>query len=273
MDVGRAIGAGWKPIELAQKLGVAPSFLSECIAELRTALGLVNGVFPTPSDDEYRSLLESIARNGVLAAIVVDEHGFIDGYQRARACKELARIVELADQYPNWRDIAELAVENRDAARELHGRDAVDEAAWLAEFGAELVELAREERWMQPPIERRDGLNPAERRRQSIILNAGRRHLQRGELRLLVEVELMLDGSRTNRNVASLVGCSEEWVRQIRHQLAEDEKLFAGEAQPDVETQVVGWRSVASLECPSCAHGLLVMRGGRDFALELTAGT
>ena len=270
-DVGTAIEQGWKPIELAQMLGVAPSFLSECIAELRTALGLVNGVFPNGSDEEYEALRESIGRQGVRVPIVMDDHGIIDGHQRARACRELAHIAGLADALPEWRQITEEADADRGAARELHGREAVDQALYLKECGDALIALAGEANWADPPIERLQGLTPTARRELAVTLNAHRRHLERGQLRLLVEVELMLDAKRPNHAIGSLVGCSEEWVRQIRHQLAEDEKLLAN-PQREVETQVVGFRTVAELECPHCQYHLALLRGGREFQLELTAG-
>lgn len=270
--VGTAIEAGWKPIELAQSLGVAPSFLSECIVELRTALGLVNGVFPTASDDDYEALRESIGRHGVLMPIVMDEHGIIDGQARARACRELARISALADEITNYLPIVDAAKEDLTAARDAHGRDVVDAARFLAECGPELIVLAGEANWDDPPIERRHGLTPAERRELAVTLNAHRRHLDRGDRRLLVEVELMLNPDRTDGAIAALVGCDRSWVCKIRAQLAEDEQTFAN-PQPVVEgVPKHTWKSVAELECPHCQHHVALFRGGREFQLELTAG-
>lgn len=272
LHVGTAIEAGWKPIELAQTLGVAPSFLSECIAELRTALGLVNGIFPTASDDDYLELRESVARQGVLVPIVLDEHGIIDGFGRARACAELARIATLAEDLTDWWPIASAALDDKPTAREIHGDQAVDDALYLHACGAELIELAAAQKWAAPPIDRRHGLGPVARRQLAVTLNAHRRHLGRGDLRLLVEVELMLDPGRSDGAIAQLVGCSRTWVLTIRHQLEDDEARFA-DSQPPVESVSADtWRPVAELDCPSCSHHLSLQRAGRDFQLELTAG-
>lgn len=274
LHVGSAIEEGWKPVELAQMLGVAPSFLSDCIAELRTALGFINGIFPTASDDDYFELRESIARQGVIVPIVVDEHGIIDGFARARACAELARIVMLADDIPEWATIAALAREDKASARDLHG-DQVDDALYLADCGADLIWLARQQLWANPPTQRRTGLSSSERRQLAVTLNAHRRHLGRGDLRLLVEVELMLDPARADGAIAQLVGASRRWVNDIRLQLERDEETFSN-SQPQVDgggtATPMTWRPVAELDCPSCSHHLSLNRAGRDFQLALTAG-
>lgn len=272
--VGAAIEAGWKPIELAQKLGVAPSFLSECIAELRTGLGLLNGVFPTASEDDYDSLRESVGRHGVLVPIVMDEHGIIDGHVRARACRELAHIASLAGEISDFNEIAADAKKDLNAARDAYGKDTVDNARYLVECGPELIALAGEANWSDPPIERHHGLDPTERRQLAVTLNAHRRHLERGELRLLVEVELMIDPHRTDRSIASLVGCDRSWVNKIRVQLEADEKTFGTDNSQEPVEGVPShtFKAVAELDCPHCQHHLALMRGGREFQLELTAG-
>ena len=271
-EVGAAIEQGWKPIELAQKLGVSPSFLSECIAELRTVLGLLNGVFPTVSEEAYRELLASIAHRGVEVPLVVDEHGVIDGHARLRACKELAHIYELDTTIPDWGKVAENAIHDRGDAVEMYGRDTVDAALYLADLPDGLIEAARARRFDDPPVDRRAGLTPRQRVELAITLNAHRRHLQRGELRLLVEVELMRDKDRSNAAIGRLVGCTAQYVGQVRQQVAEDEHLFAN-PQADVETKPVSvpWRPVVELDCPHCAEHLALSRAGRDFRLEITA--
>lgn len=273
LDVGAAIEQGWKPIELAQQLGVAPSFLSECIGELRTALGLVNGVFPTASDEAFTELLWSVAERGVEVPVVLDEHGIIDGHARVRAVETLEWIVAQAAAWPEWERIAEQAADDRGHAREVHGKETVETCERLAEFGPRLVMLAGERHWEDPPIDRRAKLPPAERRRLAVLLNAHRRHLHRGDLRLLVEVELMLAPKRSDAEIGRLVGCTGQWVGQIRAQLVEDEKLFA-DAQPDAEVKPLSaaWKPVVELDCPHCSRHLALERAGRDFRLELTAG-
>lgn len=269
-DVGLAIGKGWKPGELARKLGVAPSVLSDLLGELRLALGLLHGFFPTPSDHEVDATLRSIAEHGVETPIVVDEHGVIDGFVRVDCCEQLAWIVDATERIPAWHMIAataELGPDERKAMNEQHGKSTVDDAIALARYGLPLVSLAGERRWADPPIDRRRNLSPAARRQLAVRLNVERRHLQRGELRAVIEMELMIDGSRPNRAIATLVGSSEEWVRQVREQLARDEAILLN-PPADVETQVLGFATVASLPCPHCHHDLRVMRGGREFALE-----
>lgn len=268
-EIGTAITRGWRPSELAEKLGVAPSWLSVCIGELRTALGLLNGVFPTLSEEEYDALRESIARRGVEVPIVVDEQGVIDGHARVAALHDLAEICDLVDAYPNWSDISSMGQED---AVEMYGRDTWDAVNRLADYGPLVVE-ALERRWEEPPVDRREGLSFEERRRLAITLNSGRRQLERGDLRLLVEVELMVDPDRTNREIGALVGCSGQWVGQVRAQLAEEERLLAN-PQAAVESEsTFTLRRVAELVCPHCAHDLVVLRAGRDFQLEeLAAG-
>lgn len=270
LDVGLAIGKGWKPGELAKKLGVAPSVLSDLLGELRLALGLLHGIFPTPSDHEVDATLRSIAEHGVETPIVVDEHGIIDGYVRVGCCEQLAWIEDATRRIPNWESLAgtaELGTDERRALNEEHGKATVDDAIALARYGAELVALAGERRWADPPIDRRRHLSPQGRRQLAVRLNVERRHLHRGELRAVIEMELMIDGARTNRAIANLVGSSEEWVRQVREQLARDEQILSN-PPAEVETQVLGFATVASLPCPHCHHDLRVMRGGREFALE-----
>lgn len=264
-EVGLAIGMGWKPSELAAKLGVAPSLLSEWLAELRTALGLLNGVFPTLSDEEYAALRESVARQGVLVAIHVDEHGIIDGHHRARACEELAEICELVDAHPTWSDIASMG---RADAVEMYGRETADAVERLAGYGP-LVFEALDRRWENPPIERHTGLSTEERRRLSVSLNAPRRHLERGQRRQVVEVELMLDPDRTNGEIGALAGCSHQWVAQVRQQLREDEALLS-KPQVEDEVQVLeAWRPVTEICCPNCSKTLALERAGREFRLGL----
>lgn len=269
-EVLPAIVQGWKPIELAQQLGVAPSFLSELLGELRTGLELANGIFPTPSDDEYRSLLESVARRGVAVPIVVDELGVIDGHVRLRALKELAHLVDLAGEHPDWQQVMENVDHDRADAVEMYGAETVEECEYLAEIGADLIAAAGARRWERPPIDQREGLTDDERRDLVVTLNAHRRHLTRGDLRLLIEVELMRDPSRTNVAIAALVGCTHSYVAQIRRQMEEDEARLAN-PQPAVEAvPVQPWVVVREAECPHCQHHLAIERAGRDFRLELT---
>lgn len=272
-EVGRAIEQGWKPIELAQMLGVAPSFLSELLAELRTALGLVNGVFPTASEDDYRALLESIATVGVQVPVVVDERGVIDGHARIRACKELAHASLLLEQQPDWQQIAAAADTDRAEAVEMYGKQTVTDCQYLAGLSDDTRDALPEHRFDSPPIDKRTSLSDQERRQLAITINAHRRHLGRGERRLLVEVELMLDRDRSDGQIARIVGCSRQFVWQVRQQLVADEEAF-GNPRSQVEPQsgLAPWRPVVELDCPHCQHHLLLERGGRDYRLELTAG-
>lgn len=272
-EVGRAIEQGWKPIELAQMLGVAPSFLSELLAELRTALGLVNGVFPTASDDEYRALLESIAEEGVQVPIVLDEHGVIDGHTRVRACSELAHAAELLEHHPDWRQIADAADHDRSEAIEMYGKQTVADAAYLASLAGDVITVLPAARFADPPVDRRENLTDPERRRLAVTLNAHRRHLDRGERRLLVEVELMIDNDRSDGTIARIVGCSRQFVWQVRQQLAADEEAFSNpRSHVEPQSGFAPWRPVISLDCPHCHHGLALERAGRDYRLELTTG-
>lgn len=270
-EVGLAIGQGWRPGELAAKLGVAPSWLSELLAELRTALGLLHGIFPTLSDDQYRALLASVAAHGVQVPIVVDERGIIDGYARVRAVEELAELCRLAEALPMWAEIA--GDDDRNHQVELHGRDIVEQAEQIAGYGPGLVFRALERRWQNPPIDRRVGLTDVERRELAVSLNAQRRHLDRGQIRQVVEAELMLNPFRSNVVIGELAGCSHQWVAQVRAQLEEDEKRLAN-PQPEDEVQVLEpWRPVAQLDCPHCHHHVAVLRAGKEFKLEeLPAG-
>lgn len=270
-EVGLAIGQGWRPGELAAKLGVAPSWLSELLAELRTALGLLHGIFPSLSDDQYQALLASVARHGVQVPIVVDEHGIIDGYARVRAVEELAEICNLVAGVPMWAEIA--GDDDRDHAVELHGRAAVEAAEQIAGYGPDLAEFALARRWEDPPVDRRVSLTETQRHDLAVSLNAQRRHLDRGQLRQLIEVELMLDPARSDSAIAELAGCSRGWVGQVRRQLEEDERMLA-DPQAEVEVEVLPpWKPVAQLDCPHCHHHVAVLRGGKEFKLEeLPAG-
>lgn len=267
-EVGLAIGQGWRPGELAAKLGVAPSWLSELLAELRTALGLLHGIFPTLSDDQYQALLASVARNGVQVPIVVDEHGIIDGYARVRAVEELAEICRLVGEVPLWSEIGGVD----EHTIETYGRETAEIAERLAGYGP-LVAEALERRWETPPVDRRASLTEAQRRELAISLNAQRRHLDRGQIRQVVEVELMLDPSRSDGAIAELAGCSRQWVQQVRAQLADDERMLAN-PQAEDEVQVLApFKPVAQLDCPHCHHHVAVLRGGKEFKLEeLPAG-
>lgn len=272
-EVGRAIEQGWKPKELADMLGVAPSFLSELLAELRTALGLVNGVFPTASDGEYKALLESIALEGVQVPIVMDEHGVIDGHTRARACTELGHAADLVEQHPDWQQVAAAADHDRPEAVEMYGKQSVTDAQYLASLPSDIIEALPAHRFADPPIDRRENLTDTARRGLAITLNAHRRHLDRGERRLLVEVELMLDPTRSDGQVARVVGCSRQFVWQVRQQLAADEEAFSNpRSHVDPQSGLAPWQAVVTLDCPHCHHGLALERAGRDFRLELTAG-
>lgn len=276
-EVGSAIARGWKPSELAARAGVPPSQVSEWLAELRTALGLLNGVFPTASEDDYRALRESIARQGVLVPIVVDEHGIIDGRARARAVEDLAELVQLATLCPDWPAIVAAADADDDAerkqAREIYTKTSIENARRLAAAGADLLAIAGEGRWAEPPVDRREGLGREGRRRLAVSLNAHRRHLHRGEIRQVVEIELMMEPDRTNAEIGALVGCSGQYVGQIRQQLADEERALA-DPQAVVEGESTFMlRRVAEVECPHCHHGLAVLRGGKEFQLEeLPAG-
>jgi DNA-binding Lrp family transcriptional regulator len=82
--------AGMKPNELARSLGVAQSWVSDRLAELRSEILFASGEFPQLSEDVFGALEESIKRDGVLVPVVVDEHGdVIDGKARRIIARRL----------------------------------------------------------------------------------------------------------------------------------------------------------------------------------------
>lgn len=86
------IANGHKPSELASSLGVAPSWVSDRLAELKLEILFSQGVFPPLSDEQYDALRTSIDEQGVLVPIVVDEDGaVIDGRHRKKIAAELGR--------------------------------------------------------------------------------------------------------------------------------------------------------------------------------------
>lgn len=88
--IATEIAAGIKPSELAQSLGVAPSWVSDQLAALRLEVLFSQGVFPPLPQDEYEALCQSIAQHGVLVPVVVDEEGeIIDGRHRKWAADEV----------------------------------------------------------------------------------------------------------------------------------------------------------------------------------------
>lgn len=210
---------------------------------------------------------------GVQVPIVVDEHGIIDGHARARACTELAHAADLLYLYPGWEEIAEAAAANRVEALDEYGKQTVADAQYLASLGPDVLAALPARRFAEPPIDRREKLSDAERRGLAVTLNAHRRHLDRGERRLLVEVELMLGPDRSDGQIARVVGCSRQFVWQVRQQLAADEKAFANpRSHVEATSGLAPWRPVTELDCPNCQHHLRLERAARDFRLELTAG-
>jgi hypothetical protein len=84
--IATEIAAGIKPSELAQSLGVAPSWVSDQLAALRLEILFSQGAFPPLPQDEYEALCTSIVEHGVLVPIIKDEKGeTIDGRHREMA--------------------------------------------------------------------------------------------------------------------------------------------------------------------------------------------
>ena len=81
---------GIKPTEIANKLGRAPSYVSDELKAFYTEVCFQQGIFPPLADEEYEALKDSIAERGVEVPIVVDEHGeIIDGRMRRHIAREL----------------------------------------------------------------------------------------------------------------------------------------------------------------------------------------
>lgn len=272
---------GWRPKELADEIGERQGFVSELSHELRLAVGFANGVFPDLRPDEYEDLLLSVAENGVRVPVVLDEHGdVIDGHARLRAYDELQWIAEASNAQDEWRRTLAEAKDDPKRHTSFKVKQARDDLARLGNYDPDLVALACERHWQDVPVERREGLSPEERRRLIVSLNAGPkgRVLKRTELRILIEVELMVDRvsgeHRSLREIAKLVGCDHMYVHRIKQAMLEEEEALAN---PQAEVESVdlstAWRTITShLSCPHCSYALALERAGKEFRLELMAG-
>lgn len=267
---------GWRPKELADEIGERQGFVSEMSHELRLAVGFANGVFPDLRPDEYEDLLLSIAENGVRVPVVLDEHGdVIDGHARVRAYDELRWIADAVDAEEEWRQIVEDGAAESSSFRV---KQAKDDITRLDSYDSDLVALACERNWQDIPVERREGLSQEERRRLIVSLNAGPkgRVLKRAELRILIEVELMIDRAtgekRSYREIARLVGCDHSYVWQVKKAM-EDEEAALANPEPEVwsdSTPAIVYRPIYSLACPHCTYSLALERAGKEYRLALT---
>lgn len=278
LTLGEPLTSGLGTVEIAAAIGERPGFVSEALRELRCAIGFVYGIFPDLRPDEYDALLWSIAEHGVRESIVLDEHGIIDGFARARAVGELAWIAESHGQADDWRSRCEApkpaALSRADENHwKFRRKEAKEGLVRLANYDEGLIALALEGHWQDPPIDRREGLSRKQRRELAVRLNASPRgrSLRRSDLRTLIEVELMLDRKRSVREIARLVGCDHVYVWRVRKALEEEEAAFAGDPEAEVEvlTMQQAWRPVVALACPHCHHDLGLERAGADFRLAL----
>ena len=93
--IGLPLSGGWKENELAAQLGRPQSWVSEQLADLRTAIGLQQGIFPPLTDAERAALKDSIAEYGVLEPVHVnhntnsDSLEVFDGRNRIAIAREL----------------------------------------------------------------------------------------------------------------------------------------------------------------------------------------
>lgn len=247
LSLGEALVEGYRPKEFSDLVGERPGWSSEQSRELQSAVRFVNGVFPDLDYDEYAELLWSIAENGIRVPVIVDEAGIIDGRARAKAFYELEWIASTAETDPGNAD--------------------------LAKYDPELVALASERNFVNPPIDRREGLSWQERREVAVRENAAPRgrKLRRDDLRTLIEVELTLNPDRTDRATARLLGCDHSYVSRIKREMELEAEAFVNAEITSVDSPHPVWKILSdALACPHCQHQLALERAGRDYRLELT---
>jgi ParB-like nuclease domain len=88
--IGDRLPEGYRINEIANELGVTPSWVSQRLDELRNELLLATGRFFPLSDAEWTSLKQSVRDHGVQTPIVIGEHiPLVDGRHRCIASREL----------------------------------------------------------------------------------------------------------------------------------------------------------------------------------------
>lgn len=87
--IGEEMTAGWKPNEIAERLGQPLSWVVERLDELKTEIALNTGHFLPLTYSEFDSLTESIKEFGVQTPILIGEHQLIDGRHRFLVSQQL----------------------------------------------------------------------------------------------------------------------------------------------------------------------------------------
>lgn len=82
--IGDQIPDGYKLTEIANELGVSPSWVSARLDELRTEILLQQGRFLPLTDNEYAALEASILEHGQQVPILIGETGLVDGLHRCQ---------------------------------------------------------------------------------------------------------------------------------------------------------------------------------------------
>jgi len=118
-------------------------------------------IFDPLSDDEYRALKKSIAKHGVMQAVITDEAGnVIDGHHRVQACTELGidYPTEVIEGLTDQEKLARVLVLNV-ARRQLTKEQKRDAVLRLRELGMSVRNIATEtgiprstvQRYIKPP--------------------------------------------------------------------------------------------------------------------------
>lgn len=90
--LGSKLVEGYSEKELAKELQVEHSWVSQKLHEVRTAIGLQQGLFPPLTEAEEEALTGSIIDHGVLHPVIVDENlATIDGANRVRLAKQVGQ--------------------------------------------------------------------------------------------------------------------------------------------------------------------------------------
>lgn len=80
--IGEDLVEGYRPNEIAEKLGRPSSWVAERLEELKAEIALDTGHFLPLSYNEFESLTESIKEFGVHSPVLIGEHQLIDGRHR-----------------------------------------------------------------------------------------------------------------------------------------------------------------------------------------------
>lgn len=87
--IGERMTEGYRPNEIAEKLGRPQSWVAERLDELRSEITLDSGGFLPLNPNEFDSLKESIKEFGVRSPVLIGEHQLIDGRHRWLISQEL----------------------------------------------------------------------------------------------------------------------------------------------------------------------------------------